>query len=359
MNLRICLLIKSFDNPNGITRCARGLVEADPRFELVEYKNKVFERGALSKISRYTFDEILDAVEISDLDADILLPMTPVESIPIFMRGKRPSGVIIFDMIHWVPWRDKSSFLFRIYSFILRRYDVAAYKYSSRVFCVSDFVRDQLVHQFGNRSELRVITPGLTESFIRSARSARKKSENDFNDNILSVLMVPGALTPDEGMEGTIAALGSVKKKHPQKKIVLTLVASRRLEFFPFLKSLGESQGIDIELALEPSDAQLLSLYSSSNIFVHAGNDDWFHYTPLEAMACGVPTVFATDLPNVGIFEYAVSKAKFNDPKTICSAILSAGFDELRRSDLIRKGDSVVNTTSMERAASKIYESFS
>jgi glycosyltransferase involved in cell wall biosynthesis len=356
--MKICLLIKSFDNPNGITRCARGLAESDPRFQVIEYKKKVFAKGPLSKISRYTFDEILDAFEIPNIDADVILPVTPVESIPIFIRGNRPSGVIIFDMIHWVPWRDKSSFLFRLYSFILRRYDAAAYKYSSRVFCVSDYVRDQLINQFGNRPELRVVTPGLTQSFIQSAGNFRRKYEARNDGPLLSVLMVPGALTPDEGMEGTIAALGCVKKKYPEKTIVLKLVASRRLEFFPYLRSLGDSQGVDLGLVVSPTDAELLALYSSSNIFVHAGNDDWFHYTPLEAMACGVPTVFATDLPNIGIFESAVKKAGFNDPTTISSAVLSAGFDERQRSDLIKKGDEVVERTSMANAAAKICESF-
>jgi len=356
--VKICLLIKGFDNPNGITRCARGLEESDSRFSLLEYKKKVFAKGPLAKITRYTFDEVLDAAAISNLDADILLPMTPVETIPIFLRGGRPQGVIIFDMLHWLPWRDKSSYLFRMYSFILRRYDVAAYKYSSQVFCVSDFVRNQLIHQFGNRSNLRIVTPGLTQSFIQSAQFAKKESEQKpyQRDRSLSLLMVPGALTPDEGMEGTIEALGMVKKKNSGGKISLTLVASRRLEFYPYLKALANSRGVELELAISPTDLQLLHLYASSDIFVHAGNDDWFHYTPLEAMACGVPTVFATDLPTVGIFEGAVCTARFNDPTTICRAVLAAGFDEKVRSDIITKGTEVVDESSMRIAASKIYD---
>jgi glycosyltransferase involved in cell wall biosynthesis len=357
--LKVGLLVKGYDNPNGITRFAYALEEADSRFKVVESRKVLFPNGMLSRISRYTVDELTDAMAIPKIEADIIMPLTPVESIPLLIRGNRPPGVFIFDLVHWAPSRDKSSYLFRLYSFLLRRYDVAAYTYSFKVFCISEFVRDQLVQFFGTRPGVGVVRPGLTDSFIESAKETRRRAtpHNLASREPLTLLMVPGALTPDEGIEGTVAALGLLRKKFPEKPVLLTLVASRRLENFSSQKSLGDSLGVGLNLSISPTDSQLLDLYASSDVFVHAGNVDWFHYTTLEAMACDVPVVFATDLPSIGFFEGAVSRAKFDNPTSIFEALGPVAIESNERDSFISKGREIVGATSMKKAAEQIYNS--
>ena len=101
-------------------------------------------------------------------------------------------------------------------------------------------------------------------------------------------------LGDDRPRKGLQEVLGAMRLLLPALPDVQLVIASKR--------SLKLPPDLPCELHVQPDDRQLADLYRSSQLFVSASWGEGLGYPPLEAMACGIPTVI-TD--SVGVRDYA------------------------------------------------------
>ena len=87
------------------------------------------------------------------------------------------------------------------------------------------------------------------------------------------------------------------------------------------------------------TDEQLVRLYNESDVLLYASKFEGFGYSPLEAMACGLPVVTTKCL---GIDEYAQDGINAlvadDNPVSLASAIKAVLIDEKLKSKLVKAG---------------------
>jgi glycosyltransferase involved in cell wall biosynthesis len=96
---------------------------------------------------------------------------------------------------------------------------------------------------------------------------------------------------PRKGLAEVLEAVRGLLPDWPDLRLV---IASKQPLALP--------PDLPCELHLQPTDEELAALYRSSRLFVSASWGEGLGYPPLEAMACGVPTVIAD---SVGVRDYA------------------------------------------------------
>jgi glycosyltransferase involved in cell wall biosynthesis len=101
-------------------------------------------------------------------------------------------------------------------------------------------------------------------------------------------------LGDDRPRKGLAEVLAAIRQLLPDAPGLQLVVASKRPLALP--------PDLPCELHIGPTDEQLAALYRSSRLFVSASWGEGLGYPPLEAMACGVPTVIAD---SVGVRDYA------------------------------------------------------
>ena len=133
----------------------------------------------------------------------------------------------------------------------------------------------------------------------------------------------------------------------------LTVVAKPSVEWYSYLKSLSVRERIAFKLLSRISDVQLFNEYKSTHLFVEATAYDWFNFPPLEAMAFGIPVVYAFAIRDVGIWRDAAFVCSF-DPLSIAGAIEKSLVDTQSRELHIKAGYLLCKRTTMKQTAAAI-----
>lgn len=100
-----------------------------------------------------------------------------------------------------------------------------------------------------------------------------------------------GDTRPRKGLQEVLEAVRLLSRTTPGVQLV---IASKQEIVLP--------PDLPCELHVQPSDEELAALYQGSQVFVSASWGEGLGYPPLEAMACGIPTVIAD---SVGVRDYA------------------------------------------------------
>jgi len=109
------------------------------------------------------------------------------------------------------------------------------------------------------------------------------------------------------------------------------------------------------------SEEEVVKIYHMADVFAYPSAYEGFGYTPLEAMACGVPVVTsnASSIPEV-VGDAAILIDPNND-KEICDAISRVLDDDKLRNKMVEKGIIQANKFGIQRFSEnilKIYRSF-
>jgi glycosyltransferase involved in cell wall biosynthesis len=101
-----------------------------------------------------------------------------------------------------------------------------------------------------------------------------------------------GALTPAKGPETIIRAVGELGEPLP----VLVWVGNAQVpEYRAEMEALARSLGVNFQLHMLVPDEELVALLNRASVLAYAPHLEPFGYAPLEAGACGLPTVAVTE----------------------------------------------------------------
>jgi glycosyltransferase involved in cell wall biosynthesis len=217
-----------------------------------------------------------------------------------------------------------------------------------RVITVSEFSRSELVsYKICSSEKISVIHNGIS---ARAFCSRSKKAPLYGDRYVLSV----GSRDPRKNISRLLTAWGMIPSDLKRgTKLVLAgggdrIYAGERLEDLPG----------DVVVLGYVAEEDLACLYSSAMIFVYPSVYEGFGFPPLEAMACGTPTIVsnAASLP-----EICGDAALYCDPLdvgSIAEKLIQLLGDSLLQDQLRRKGLERIKQFTWQKAAAQLRQIF-
>lgn len=276
----------------------------------------------------------------------------PHFNVPIFY--KRKFIVTIHDLIHQHFSMERSTthgpILYKFKQFGYKKVFQNVIGFSKKILVPSNFVKKQLINEWGVNSEKIVVTQEAVDDKIF-------KIVNNLSSNqILKImkkfdikqpyLFYVGNAHPHKNVEGLIKVFGKLKKKYAD----LSLVLSGHDHYF-WQRIKKENPNPAIFYTGYVDDEQLVALYRQAAFLVLPSFEEGFGIPVLEAFACGCPVVSsnAGSLPEVG----GDACLYFNphdvgDMEDKIDQVLN---DQNLRNELIKKGQKRVKLFSWENLA--------
>jgi glycosyltransferase involved in cell wall biosynthesis len=330
------------------------------KFMADDLQYKLILLGNKRKIQEYFGDKI-DVIEcnskIYSIREQIELPLkipncdlfwSPHYNIPIFYRGK--IALTIHDICHIAKPEFFPGFLKQIYAKSIIK---MAIKKAKVILTPSEFTLSELQKYFKiDEKKVNVIKNGVSNKYDNK-RSNDKSILEKNNINNPYILYV-GNIKPHKNIERLIKSYGILNKK---LLIKVDYVFVGRKEGFISkvygLEQIIREQGLNniyfIDREMKEDDLKIL--YQNASCFVFPSLYEGFGLPPLEAMACGCPTVVSkvASLPEVcGDASYYVDPY---DIESIADGIYKVLTDENLRNSLIKKGLERVKLFSWEKTA--------
>ena len=212
-----------------------------------------------------------------------------------------------------------------------------------KIVTVSDFSRQELMTHFQIPEHKISVIPNAVSRQFRQMAAEAEWMENPHGEYILAV----SSIEPRKNFPNLIRAFNRLKLEDTK----LLIVGSRESIFHnPELSSLVEGNP-NIHFTGYVTDRELAGLYRHAKLFVFPSFYEGFGIPPLEAMACGCPTVVsrAASLPEV-----CGDASHYVDPESvesIASGITDVLTDEGYRNTLIERGKKQVNQYDWDRSA--------
>lgn len=266
------------------------------------------------------------------------------------LRSPTPAVITVHDLafLHWPHLVTKASAAY--YGQIDR-----GVHHARHIIVPSESTKQDLIGQLGvPDSKVSVIYEAADPSFrplpLQETRTAVTRK---FNIPERYVLFV-STIEPRKNVNGLLRAFRMLLDRYSTKDVGLVLAGSKGWLY-------EETEQLVGELKLEPnthflgrvSDSDLHQLYVGARAHVHPALYEGFGLPPLEAMACGTPTIVS----NVGSLPEVVNDAALlvnpNDHEEIAVAIHRLLEDENLHEELRRKGLQRAEGFSWDRAAAK------
>lgn len=281
----------------------------------------------IAEYSPYGFGEQFGFLrQLNTYKAD-LVHFTQVHQ-PVFYRGSKVSTIHDFTLLNtYNP--DKNWLIFRLKQLVGQFVFRHVAKTSQAIVCPTNYTRNELLKRYTIKPE-KVITTYL-------AGEMRTKQTTPYTDLIdESFIMYVG----QQSEYKNIARLGDAHQKllktHPDLKLVLVgkidSAAKRNQDYFE------KNSYKNITFTGFTDDDQLNWLYKHTAAYIFPSRMEGFGLPGIEAMMMGAPVISstATCLPEV----YEDAALYFNplDSDDMAAKIDEVLLDEVRRSDLIKRG---------------------
>ncbi len=225
---------------------------------------------------------------------------------------------------------------------------------AQKIIAVSQSTKDDLMDWYQvPAAKIKVIHSGVGEEFkpLAPERGQQIKQKYNLPDNFILYF---GTLEPRKNLTGLIAAYEIFRDKlagqnRPPK---LVLAGSRGWLAGQILRAAKNSrynQDIILPGFIEPADK--VYLYNLATLFVYPSFFEGFGFPPLEAMACGVPTVTShtSSFPEV-VGDSALMVDPYNFEE-LAWAIKEVWQDEALRSEMAAKGLARAKNFSWQKCA--------
>jgi glycosyltransferase involved in cell wall biosynthesis len=259
-------------------------------------------------------DLVNKSVSLRSLRGKVRIFFFPGHNVPLFVPGRyivSVNDVTVFSPHFRLPWYRKAGF---------RRLLSRAVRGAEVVVTISETVKADLVREFGLPPEkIRVIYPWVKEIFFDPPGDAPLPEPLRGKDYILYV----GLRIAHKNAEGVLRAFLLLTDDFPELWLVVAGGRYTTPDMVDRWKGDPRLMGRLVEIP-DPSDDQIVRLFSGARAFVFPSFAEGFGLPPLEAMASGVPVV-CSDIP---VFREVYGDAvRYVDPN--CAESIAAGIREV------------------------------
>lgn len=217
---------------------------------------------------------------------------------------------------------------------------------ADRVIVPSTWVRDALVRRYRVPADrVHIVPEAAAPEMARVTDRDRLRSVRDRYRLPDRFILSVGTLEPGKNREVLLLALDILRRRGVSR--VLVIAGGRG--WGPSASRLPPSI---VHLGYVP-DADLPALYSLADVFVFPSWLEGFGLPPLEALACGTPTVASPRPAMPEVLGDAVLYADPRDPATWADAIERAATDSALREVLVARGLARAAGYSWRRAAAE------
>lgn len=174
-----------------------------------------------------------------------------------------------------------------------------------------------------------------------------------------SFILFLGTIEPRKNIEGLLKAFEIVKDKQTSD-LKLVIAGGRGWKASPVYQAAAQSTYASDIIFLDYVEAhEKASLYNLATLFVYPSFYEGFGFPPLEAMACGTPTIVSavSSLPEI-VDNASIMIDPYN-PAAIAAAISEILDDTTLRLDLIEKGLRQAKKFKWSKTAKQYLELFS
>ena len=207
---------------------------------------------------------------------------------------------------------------------------------AARVIAVSAFTRDELVRRLGTPvRKIVVVHNAVDPAFtpLPQAEVARFRAEGGLLERM--VLCV-GTLEPRKNLRGLLDAFARVAPHTDADLVVAGGKGWLYDDVFALVDALGLTRRV--RFAGHVPDAQLPLWYNAAEVFVYPSLYEGFGLPPLEALACGTPTITSTAAALPEVVGDAAILSDPRDPAALAAALARVLDDPALRSTLRDRG---------------------
>jgi glycosyltransferase involved in cell wall biosynthesis len=154
--------------------------------------------------------------------------------------------------------------------------DINHAQYADHILTNSYYTHETILRIYGQNSQV---------SYLGSEKETFKPLNLNRENFVLSV----GNIGASKGYDFIIKSLGHVDRKIRPKLIIVGNVSHDFWE--GYLKKLADERDVNVEFLQGVSDDCLIKLYNKAQMVVYAPYLEPFGLIPIEAMACGTPTI--------------------------------------------------------------------
>lgn len=228
-----------------------------------------------------------------------------------------------------------------------------AVAHAAHIIVPSDFTRQDLIAQLGAAADkVTTIHEAANPMFKPLPLDATRREVGTRYGLPDRFILCVGTIEPRKNIDGLLHAFAHLRDKYAPGDVVLALAGSKgwlydetldlvkQLNLAPWVKFLGRVP-----------DEELHKLYVAARCHIHPAHYEGFGLPPLEAMACGTPTIVS----NISSLPEVVGDAALlvdpRDPEEMAVAMQRLLRDDDLHAELREKGLQRARVFSWERAA--------
>lgn len=253
-----------------------------------------FRRATLYAPVHTRLEQWMLPLEIARFSLDLL---HSTDFIPPLYTGT-PTVITVHDLafLHWPHFLTKDSATY--YGQIDR-----AARHAHHIIVPSESTKQDLIAQLGvPQNKVSVIYEAADEAFVPLPLAPTRSEVCRRFGLPETFILIVGTIEPRKNVDGLLHAFQHLRAKYGQNDVGLVIAGGKGWLYEEVLALIDE---LDLKesthLLGRVSDADLHKLYVSAACHVHPAHYEGFGLPPLEAMACGTPTVVSntSSLPEV------------------------------------------------------------
>ncbi len=214
------------------------------------------------------------------------------------------------------------------------------------VLTVSEAARREILTYFGLPADrVRCIYPGVASLCEEPRKPANVHRE--------PLVLFVGSIFNRRHVPDLLRAFKPIATHHADAR--LEIVGDNRTHPHEDLPALAAALDLTTQVNIRPyaHDAELSELYSRAGAFALLSEYEGFGHPPLEALACGVPSVLLDTEVAREVCSEAALYVRLDDRPAITTALNSLLFDEAVRSRVLSAAPAVLSRYSWPRAAAE------
>ena len=277
---------------------------------------------------------------------------------PCFSLPIAKEKLKLVTTIHDVVFREKPELVEEKLCAYLDRWTQVACKIADAIITVSEYSKRQLIRYYDvSPNKIEVIYNGIDAKFKKASPMQcsivcqRYRLPEKF-------LLYLGSIEPKKNIERLLEAMQIIKEKHRDYPLVIAGgKGSKQYDIENAIQKLKLKDSVLLIGYVDESD--VVPLLSQANIFIYPSLYEGFGFPPLEAMACGTPTIVsnATSLPEIVGSSALVFDAE--DSQSLASAIERLLSDNQEYMALVWKGKSQAEKFRWEECARRTLDVYS